>query len=156
MTLAVAPRFIAGDVKIMNFFRTFGPGPNYRPQQAIARRSDMDSPTTVTINVSRFGDSVARVSTRYVHMFPGRWYFVKIRRGMAVGRGQWETYRIPDVTPREILRCCSNEANHRLACIRFDRHGGEETRQMNIDRRLSSLGDYFDRDRTIWLAILPR
>ncbi|KAK1063034.1 hypothetical protein LTR33_012377, partial [Friedmanniomyces endolithicus] len=100
--------------------------PNRIGRRAVSQTSDREQPIRVSINVTRLGDSYGTISSGAVYMFPGTWYDVRIRRGIAVDERGYQTYRMPNVTLREILQCCSNEHTHRLMRVVADGRGGEQ------------------------------
>ncbi len=125
------------------------------PKDRHRRTSDTDQSYSVTIDVARLGDSI---SSSHLYMFPGSWHAVKIRKGNAKDERGSTLYRMPDVTPRQIMACFSSASGHRLMRVTLDEHGGENPQAIGateLDRRLSDLQWGLDKERPLSLAIVP-
>ncbi len=153
--LASAPRFTIHYIRMVGYNSALGRLPNQGGERAVSRTLDREHPVRVNIKVTRFGDSYGKISSGAVYMFPGSWYDVRIRRGIAVDDRAYETYRMPKVTLREILQCCSNVHTHKLMRVLPDGQGGERWAPVEhgeLNRRLNSIRG---RD-SLKLAVVPR
>lgn len=120
------------------------------------RKANRDKPTSITIEVSSFGNPI---DSSQVYMFPGHGYDVEIRRGNALDKSCGKQYRMPDVTVRRILHYFRGASTQQLELITFDLRGKESSQALvdaQLDGYLSVIAQGTTEKNPLLLAIVPR
>ncbi|KAK0783644.1 hypothetical protein LTR91_006665 [Friedmanniomyces endolithicus] len=124
-------------------------------QRLQQRNANRDKPTSITIEVSSFGNPI---DLSQVYMFPGRWYDVEIRRGNALDKSCGKQYRMPDVMVRRIPHYFRGASTQQLELITFDARGKERSRAIGdaqLDGRRSVITQGTTEKNPLLLAIVP-